>query len=87
MGQARAAPLAPPFVMLTQRALRLIAGLGVQPDPLAHATWLVLAATAPPPEAWRPLHLVPAVNCPGLREINEAARRVTTHPAGLLFLY
>ncbi|MGH7641151.1 MAG: hypothetical protein ACREOL_09655 [Candidatus Dormibacteria bacterium] len=87
MGQTPAAPLVPPFLMLTQRALRLVAGLGVQPDSLAHATWLVLAATAPPPGPWRPLHLVPAVNCPALREINLASRSVTAHPAGLLLLY
>ncbi len=79
--------LEPPLLIITSRALRLVAGLGTAPGSLSGATVVVLGGPPPADPAWRTLRSVPAVNCTRLEAVRDARGALSKYPGRSVVLY
>ncbi|HXZ99322.1 MAG TPA: hypothetical protein VEK76_03140 [Candidatus Binatia bacterium] len=67
--------ISPPLMVMTSRAMRLVAARGHRPGEMAGATWLALGGPPPDAPAWRQLRWIPTVNCTRLSEVAELRTR------------
>jgi hypothetical protein len=77
----------PPLLIMTSRALRLVADLLPQPGEVAEATWLVLGYRPPQPGTWQRLHYVPALNCTKFGELRDSHATLSRYPGPTVVLY
>jgi hypothetical protein len=77
----------PPLLIMTSRALRLVADLLPGPGGVADATWLVVGDPPPRAGAWRRLQCVPTLNCTTFGELRDSRATLSRHPGPTVVLY
>jgi hypothetical protein len=77
----------PPLLIMTIRALRLVARILPGPGGVAAATWLVLGDSPPQSVGWEELRCVPTLNCTKLQEIRDSRTALSSYAGRTVALY